>query len=392
MMKQRIQRTLFRKTAHAFILSAFWVLISHPTVQALPTLTVGVSSGQAGTTVNLPISFDPSTSSVAGIQFNLTLPASLSTGTVTPGAILSAASKSVSTNLVGSTWTFIVFGLNQNTIAAGSLLTAQLRIAPGTAAGNLSVPISGVIYADANGNAIPPGTSTGGAITVLPPTPVITSSGTATGQVGVAFSYSITATNSPTSFNATPLPAGLSINTATGLVSGTPISSGTTTVTLSATNAGGTGTKTLALTINPATPIITSPASTVGKQGSAFLYQITATNGPTSYNATGLPTGLTVNTATGLISGTPVAASTSTITLSATNAGGTGTQSLAATIYSACDLNNDGISNILDLQMQVNEALGVSPCTDDINKDGVCNVLDVQRVANAALGMACVSP
>ena len=54
------------------------------------------------------------------------------------------------------------------------------------------------------------------------------------------------------------------------------------------------------------------------------------------------------------------------------------------------DLNNDSISNILDLQLEVNEALGVAPCTDDIKQDGVCNVLDVQRVVNAALGGACI--
>src|SRR5260370_30169861 len=48
-----------------------------------PTLTVGTISGQAGTVVNLPITFDPTTASVAGLQFNLTLPAGISTGTVT---------------------------------------------------------------------------------------------------------------------------------------------------------------------------------------------------------------------------------------------------------------------------------------------------------------------
>ena len=105
---------------------------------AAPTLTVGSSSGTAGTTVTLPITFDPTTASVAGMQFNLTLPAGLSTGTVTAGSILTAAAKSVSTNFNAGTWTFIVFGLNQNAIAAGSLLTAQVTIANGTAAGTLS--------------------------------------------------------------------------------------------------------------------------------------------------------------------------------------------------------------------------------------------------------------
>lgn len=79
--------------------------------------------------------------------------------------------------------------------------------------------------------------------------PAITSPGTANGTVGQSFSYQITASNSPTSFNATGLPAGLAVNSSTGLVSGTPSLAGTTNATLSATNSTGTGNKTLAITI-----------------------------------------------------------------------------------------------------------------------------------------------
>ena len=79
--------------------------------------------------------------------------------------------------------------------------------------------------------------------------PAITSPLTGSGTVGVAFSYQITAMNNPTSFNATGLPAGLSVNTATGLISGTPTATGSFSVTLSATNSAGTGSATLALSI-----------------------------------------------------------------------------------------------------------------------------------------------
>ena len=85
------------------------------------------------------------------------------------------------------------------------------------------------------------------------PAPVITSATTASGTVGTAFSYQITATNSPTSYGATGLPAGLSTSSTTGLISGTPTTAATSTVTLSASNSGGTGNATLTLTINPAT-------------------------------------------------------------------------------------------------------------------------------------------
>ena len=81
-----------------------------------------------------------------------------------------------------------------------------------------------------------------------------------------------------------------------------------------------------------ASPVITSATTASGTVGSAFSYQITATNSPTSYGATGLPGGLTVNSATGLISGTPTAPGTSTVTLSATNNSGTGTATLTLAI------------------------------------------------------------
>ncbi|MFM8810002.1 MAG: putative Ig domain-containing protein, partial [Chthoniobacterales bacterium] len=84
---------------------------------------------------------------------------------------------------------------------------------------------------------------------VLPP--VITSALTATATNGVAFVYQITTDNNPpaTAFAAAPLPAGLTVNGSTGLISGTPTASGTFNVTISATNAGGTDTETLVLTV-----------------------------------------------------------------------------------------------------------------------------------------------
>src|SRR5204863_218164 len=145
-------------------------------------------------------------------------------------------------------------------------------------------------------------------ITILSGAPVITSPTTANGTVCNAFSYQITATNNPTSYGATGLPAGLTLNTSTGVISGTPTAPGSATLTI---------------TIKPAKPVITSPLTATGQVGVAFSYQITATNNPTSFNATGLPAGLSVNTSTGLISGTPTTTGTSSVTISATNAGGT---------------------------------------------------------------------
>ncbi|HAZ07856.1 MAG TPA: hypothetical protein DCZ01_04870 [Elusimicrobia bacterium] len=136
-------------------------------------------------------------------------------------------------------------------------------------------------------------------------------------------------------------------------------------------------------------PVITSALSAAGTIGTAFSYQITAVNSPTSFNATGLPTGLSVNIG-GLISGTPTTSGTSNVTISAANSSGTGSASLTLSVYSVCDVNRDGSTNVVDVQLQVNAALGVTACTSDINGDGSCNVIDVQRDVNAVLGGQCV--
>jgi hypothetical protein len=157
--------------------------------------------------------------------------------------------------------------------------------------------------------------------------PVITSSLTPlVFTTGTAITpYTITASKSPTSFGASSLPTGLSIDTATGIISGTPTSFGVSTVGLSATNSVLTGTANLPMTVNSVPSITSGNAS--GRQGVAFSYQITSVGYPaaTSYGATGLPSGLTINTSTGLISGTPSGSGSVSVTLSATNSIGTRT-------------------------------------------------------------------
>jgi outer membrane protein assembly factor BamB len=96
------------------------------------------------------------------------------------------------------------------------------------------------------------GTTNGVGVFGLFPTgaaPVITSPLTASGNSGKSFRYQITASNSPTSYSAAPLPAGVTLNATSGLLSGTPQHAGTTNVTIGATNGNGTGTATLVITI-----------------------------------------------------------------------------------------------------------------------------------------------
>src|SRR5882724_3164943 len=54
---------------------------------------------------------------------------------------------------------------------------------------------------------------------------------------------------------------------------------------------------------------------------------------------------------------------------------------------SPCDVNGDGVTNVSDVQIEVNMALGIGSCT---NPSGICNVTSVQRVVNAALGGSCL--
>jgi len=58
---------------------------------------------------------------------------------------------------------------------------------------------------------------------------------------------------------------------------------------------------------------------------------------------------------------------------------------------SACDLNQDGSVNVVDVQLATNMTLGLTPCTADVYGSDVCNVIVIQRVTNAALGGTCVT-
>ncbi len=85
-------------------------------------------------------------------------------------------------------------------------------------------------------------------------------------------------------------------------------------------------------------PAITSALTASGDVGTSFSYTIRATNSPAvpgssaTFNATGLPPGLSVNTHSGVISGKPTTAGTFRVRLSAKNAAGTDNRTLTLTV------------------------------------------------------------
>jgi VWFA-related protein len=62
---------------------------------------------------------------------------------------------------------------------------------------------------------------------------------------------------------------------------------------------------------------------------------------------------------------------------------------ITASATCSCDVNGDGRVDVGDVQLIINQAMGVAAATCDLNGDGAVNVGDVQVVINAALGLGC---
>jgi hypothetical protein len=200
--------------------------------------------------------------------------------------------------------------------------------------------------------------------------PAITSPSTSTGSQGIPYSYFITSVPAATSYGVTgTLPTGLSLNTGTGEISGTPSGTGSSSVTISATNSCGTGTLGLGISIVACGTVPVVDDDTIAGQETVAItpFNIIATNTPTTYGAVGLPTGLSVNSGTGQITGTPAEGTSGShvVTISAGNACGTGYGTLTVNI-SACE--SPPLPDLLADQVEVSgNKCGILGNNDEFN-------------------------
>jgi hypothetical protein len=179
------------------------------------------------------------------------------------------------------------------------------------------------------------------------PLSITTPSPLPNGVVGAAYTLTFAGTGGAPPYNwelsAGALPPGLAVNGLTGGLTGTPTAAGTYNFTLQVVDSTErTAPKAFTITVIAAVKISTAPALPDGTAGVLYTVQFLASGGVTPYTwsvASGsIPSGLSLNTATGLLSGTPDSSLTYTFTIAVTDQNGQ-KDSAAYTIKIVAPLN-----------------------------------------------------
>ncbi|HEY7426509.1 MAG TPA: putative Ig domain-containing protein [Gemmataceae bacterium] len=217
--------------------------------------------------------------------------------------------------------------------------------------------------------------------------PSVTTPAAQTNTEGDSVSLQVSASDpngNPLSYDAVDLPPGLSINSTTGLISGT-VQDGAAAdfdgsynpTIIVANNQGGSTTTTFSWTINQAqvAPVLSSPGNQSNLTGDTVSLQVSATqvdNDPISYDDSNLPVGLSIDPDSGLISGTvdPSAATGTPYAVSVTatddvtnlsasqNFNWTISVSTAPPIWTAPGDQSNAVGDEVDLQLSAGDANG----------------------------------
>ncbi|MBT2502889.1 ice-binding family protein [Curtobacterium sp. ISL-83] len=219
------------------------------------SLTPGVYSGGALSLAST------GTLTLAGTANSVWVFQAASTLTIGSGTRIITTGGASSCNVfwqVGSSATIGTGAQFQGTVLAQQSVTATTSA---TVVGRLLARV-GAVTLDTNTITVPSGCPASGtpAQTV---SPTITSGTPPTATASQPYSYTVSATGSPTpTYTATGLPAGLTLNGTTGTISGTPTTSGTSAVTITATNdTPPNATTVVRITVRPATPAPTRSAT-----------------------------------------------------------------------------------------------------------------------------------
>jgi len=239
-------------------------------------------------------------------------------------------------------WTVV-----QGTLPAGLALnatTGRISGTPTTATvGNVSVEIQ---VKDANGAAFVQQFL----LTINLALAITTNSPLPSGTVGVNYLQTLTVNGGTAPYTwaltAGTLPAGLSLNPATGQIGGSPTAAGASNFSIQVRDSQGlTATKSFSLSINVAFAITTSSPLPAGTVGTNYSQTLTAAGGSGKYTwgiSTGaLPAGLSLNPATGGIGGTPTASGAFNFSVQVTDSTrATATSAFALTINPALTITS----------------------------------------------------
>jgi len=166
-------------------------------------------------------------------------------------------------------------------------------------------------------------------------TPAWTDNTLAAFTYNTAYSDQVVATGSPTySISSGSLPTGLSLSSSTGAVTGTPTYYGAYSFTIQAANETGSVTQSFSGAINKVLEWTDNTLATP-VYNIAYLDSVAALGYPNpTYSVTvgALPTGLSLNSSSGLVSGTTTATGSHSFTITASNTEGNITQSFSFTI------------------------------------------------------------